>query len=428
MSQSSQNPSSAAPNDQPVKKPGAPSGTSVTGQSRTSSAPLRTGHLTLDTFSPVNEHGSFEFDRVLKQGKVLCRMKSRHAFKASWKPVFLVLRPNLLSVYKDEDEARLRISITLSDVTAVAPVHSPRSHREHVFGIFTPSKNYRFQAASEQEAEDWLEKIRNEARIDEEEEAILAETQPRAGGYREGVMSEGEDHVAAVTASELSDIGEADHDRSPSSLGVSRSLSVGRNLPAMQEYSGNEVTEFSDLSDTPATRHQRASRADLPKRSRSAREHNPSYLGPLSDPDKVICHGYLQCLRSKHGVRQWKKVWVVLRPVSLALYKDDREYCAIKIVPMSQVINAAEIDPISKSKNFCLQVITEDRPIYRFSAPDEESLARWLGALKSIIVARKKALEMEKAQQQQQQQQQRHSQPPTTVLTPATPEFFQPLH
>lgn len=349
-------------------------------------------------------------------------------------------------MYKDEDEARLRISITLSDVTAVAPVHSPRSHREHVFGIFTPSKNYRFQAASEQEAEDWLEKIRNEARIDEEEEAILAETQPRAGGYREGVMSEGEDHVAAVTASELSDIGEADHDRSPSSLGVSRSLSVGRNLPAMQEYSGNEVTEFSDLSDTPATRHQRASRADLPKRSRSAREHNPSYLGPLSDPDKVICHGYLQCLRSKHGVRQWKKVWVVLRPVSLALYKDDRvrssnyipqycstnpfiqEYCAIKIVPMSQVINAAEIDPISKSKNFCLQVITEDRPIYRFSAPDEESLARWLGALKSIIVARKKALEMEKAQQQQQQQQQRHSQPPTTVLTPATPEFFQPLH
>lgn len=93
---------------------------------------------------------------------------------------------------------------------------------------------------------------------------------------------------------------------------------------------------------------------------------------------------------------------------------------------MSQVINAAEIDPISRSKNFCLQVITEDRPIYRFSAPDEESLARWLGALKSIIVARKKALEMEKAQQQQQQQ--RYSQPPRTVLTPATPEFFQPLH
>lgn len=63
---------------------------------------------------------------------------------------------------------------------------------------------------------------------------------------------------------------------------------------------------------------------------------------------------------------------------------------------MSQVINAAEIDPVSRSKNFCLQIITEDRPIYRFCAPDEESLAKWLGALKSIIVGRKKAIEMEK--------------------------------
>lgn len=78
MSQSSQNPSSAPPHDQSVKKPGAPSGTSAAGPLRTSSTPLRTGHLTLDTFSPVNEHGSFEFDRVLKQGKVLCRMKSKH--------------------------------------------------------------------------------------------------------------------------------------------------------------------------------------------------------------------------------------------------------------------------------------------------------------------------------------------------------------
>lgn len=56
---------------------------------------------------------------------------------------------------------------------------------------------------------------------------------------------------------------------------------------------------------------------------------------------------------------------------------------------MDQVINAAEIDPISRSKNFCLQVIAEDKS-YRFCAPDEEALAKWLGALKSVIVARKR--------------------------------------
>ena len=59
---------------------------------------------------------------------------------------------------------------------------------------------------------------------------------------------------------------------------------------------------------------------------------------------------------------------------------------------MSQAINAAEIDPISRSKQFCLQLITEDRP-YRFCAPDEEALANWIGAMKSIIVARRKVLE-----------------------------------
>jgi hypothetical protein len=50
---------------------------SVAGPSQ-SSASFRTGHLNLDTFSPVNEHGSFEFDRVLKRGKVFGKIKSRH--------------------------------------------------------------------------------------------------------------------------------------------------------------------------------------------------------------------------------------------------------------------------------------------------------------------------------------------------------------
>jgi hypothetical protein len=36
---------------------------------------LRRSHLNLDAFSPVNEHGSFEFDRVLKTGAVLKRTR-----------------------------------------------------------------------------------------------------------------------------------------------------------------------------------------------------------------------------------------------------------------------------------------------------------------------------------------------------------------
>lgn len=41
-------------------------------------ANYRNGHVNLDTFSPVNENGSFEFDRVLKSGKVHRRVKHKH--------------------------------------------------------------------------------------------------------------------------------------------------------------------------------------------------------------------------------------------------------------------------------------------------------------------------------------------------------------
>jgi len=106
--------------------------------------------------------------------------------------------------------------------------------------------------------------------------------------------------------------------------------------------------------------------------------------------ERVIWQGYLYCLKSKHGVRQWKKLWAVLRPKNLAFYKDKEEYSARILIPMSMIINAVEIDPISKSKCYCLQIITEDKN-YRFCAPDEDSLEKWLGALKSLLAKRKEA-------------------------------------
>ena len=56
---------------------------------------------------------------------------------------------------------------------------------------------------------------------------------------------------------------------------------------------------------------------------------------------------------------------------------------------MSQVIEAADVDPVSLTKSHCLQVIAEEKA-YRLCTPDEDSLAKWLGSLKSIIIARKK--------------------------------------
>jgi hypothetical protein len=40
-----------------------------------SASRIRNSHLNLDTFSPVNQNGSFEFDRVLKSGYVQKRTR-----------------------------------------------------------------------------------------------------------------------------------------------------------------------------------------------------------------------------------------------------------------------------------------------------------------------------------------------------------------
>jgi len=61
-----------------------------------------------------------------------------------------------------------------------------------------------------------------------------------------------------------------------------------------------------------------------------------------------------------------------------------QEYRAIKILPLDTVVDAVEIDPLSKSRRHCLQIISETKA-YRFSAPDEEVLVTVLGALKSTL-------------------------------------------
>ncbi|KAJ5939153.1 hypothetical protein N7466_002287 [Penicillium verhagenii] len=357
--------------------------------------PSRNGHANFDTFSPVNENGSFEFDRVLKSGRVSRRVKHKHVFRASWKPAYLVLRPNLLSVYKDEENTRLRISINLSDVTAVAAVKSPRSHRQHVFGVFTPSTNYRFEVLSERDADDWILRIRNQTPADEDEAAVAALSKKRdTPAIQKQLVEDTTDH---------SDFDVAGRPSSPEGRTLSPGARSSRKPPYTQDYSGNDVTSYSELSDgPPPTRNSRLrSMPSIHTLSISAPDDRllstslprdagrQADLGILRDPERVICQGYLQGLRIKGAMRQWKRLWVVLRPKNLAFYKDEQEYSAVKIISMSHIIDAAEIDPLSRSKNFCLQIIAEEKS-YRLCAPDEESLARWLGSLKSILAARKK--------------------------------------
>lgn len=365
--------------------------------------------------SPVNQNGSFAFDRVIKRGKVDRRIKKKGAWKASWKPAYLVLRPNLLSVYKDHDETELRASITLSDVTAVAPVK--KSHHDHVFGIFSPSKNYHFAGLSANETVEWLTSIRLESRTEELEELQppnTSFTQADNTGYESTDVSVDEDvdvpgspevHQWTVRGNKLR--------ATTQSRGDANRLSVAA-YPGSEQFTTSQ-SDFSDALSPPVTGPKSFMSSSMPAQPvlspipddtpiatspgpdqslvtipdvAVAAQHQAQpipikHTSQPSDPSRVIRQGHLRFSKTISGVRQWKSVWVVLRATSLNIYKSNSETSPIHVMPMYGIIEAAEID--RKKKQNCFQVICEEKT-HRFQADTENDLENWLGAFKSVLV------------------------------------------
>ncbi|KAK7530669.1 uncharacterized protein J3D65DRAFT_132210 [Phyllosticta citribraziliensis] len=375
----------------------------VAGPSSSSKDKSKAHHLGLGMFSPVNQNGSFEFDRVLKSGEVMKRTRKTK----NWKTVYLVLRPHTLSIYKDRDETRLRHQIALSELTAVARQRDSAKRAKHVFGLFSPSRNFHLAALSDNDAQDWVELIRRESRIDEEEEEMMQTSPPQGRNAERGRSTH-----RKLREQMLSSSSEGEGVARPSSSVKPEGLHSARRPSHNLAYSGNEQASFSDFSDTPGPSGFRDSTLSFsqpndPNTTYDSSGGRPSlaqnvsqmstissaiYCNPQSnqkpDDERVICQGWLYILKSKGGVRQWKKLWAVLRPRALGLYKNEEEYSATLILPFPSLLNAVEIDPISKSKRFCLQLIAEERN-YRLCAPDEDALAKWLGALKSLLAKRK---------------------------------------
>ncbi|GAB1320813.1 PH domain-containing protein [Madurella fahalii] len=352
--------------------------------------------LAVDTYSPVNQNGSFEFDRVIKSGYVQKRTQKTK----TWRTIYLVLRPNALSIYKSDKEEKLRRKIFLSDLTAVTLLKDPKNKRDNVFGLFSPSKNYHFQAPTLRDAQEWVELIRRDARIEEEEEEMfLASPVVRQPSFFSG------DQVKDMTPN-----------RPVSSLDRLASSSPEPLEPPVRSFakpyarrpsqldssglSGAELASHSDFSDSDVQRIPGASFESLavqppptspgPNRPASA-PLNASQASGIhldSDPDRVVWQGWMWFLRSKGGVRQWKKSWAVLRPRNFILYKDEAESSVLFLVYMSSIVNVVDIDPLSRTKTHCLQIITDEKS-YRFATRDEEALVQCLGAFKSLLAKRR---------------------------------------
>lgn len=313
-----------------------------------------------------------------------------------------MLRPNTLYIYKSEKEDKLRHKIYLSELTAVTFLKDPKQKRKNVFGLFSPSKNFHFQADTAKDAQEWVDLIRKDARIEEEEEemflaspAVRRQSYGMGGFYPTAHQSNGSPPERERLASSSPEPQNAPSSRLPPSArrpsqNVESSGLSGNELASHSDYySDSDMQRLPGVSieslavQPPPTTNQ-ADRPDMGIRNAS----QVSGFNGEHDPDRVAWQGRLWFLRSKGGVRQWKNSWAVLRPRNLILYKDESEYAAQFIIPMSSILSVVDLDPISRTKRHCLQIITEEKS-YRFSAHDEESLLQCLGAFKSLLAKRR---------------------------------------
>jgi len=112
-------------------------------------------------------------------------------------------------------------------------------------------------------------------------------------------------------------------------------------------------------------------------------------------------------MADKTTLQGWRKRWFVLRTDTLAYYEDDKEYSPHRIIPLHHIIDSLEIDPVSKSKQYCFKIIIPKRS-YVLCASTEDDMDSWLNALVvAIRRAKKEANESTKS-------------PSST--TPATPQ------
>ncbi|KAF9996767.1 hypothetical protein BGZ79_009519 [Entomortierella chlamydospora] len=93
---------------------------------------------------------------------------------------------------------------------------------------------------------------------------------------------------------------------------------------------------------------------------------------------KVVRQGYMLKFGKKY--KTWRKKWFVLRGDKLTYYKNAKEYQPLGIIALSTIIDSLQTDPVSKSKQYCLRIVTSKRS-FVCCAPDEDTLLQWIDAL-----------------------------------------------
>jgi hypothetical protein len=203
-----------------------------------------------------------------------------------------------VSIYADPEHTRLRHSIDLSDITAVARKRQTKRPNAALFTIFTPPRNFHFDARSEEEADQWVYQIRSAAKVDDWESWLGTSD------------DEGETNTGNVSTQ------------------TGRKVSTSSRVPHQGAF-GASVGSFSSISSAGAANFPGSSvslsiSAAIEGAARSEALRSVSAAAVEVHQERVLRNGKLYLLKSKGGVKKWKPVWAVLRPKSLAIYPNEQ--------------------------------------------------------------------------------------------------------
>jgi hypothetical protein len=203
----------------------------------------------------------------------------------------------------------------LTEISAVARRRRTKRPRPGLFSVFTPERNFHFDAGSDSIADQWVDQLRVSARIDQWDSGV---------GTSEEEGEVAEEPAAQPTAS------------APRTIPINRSTSnSGIQAQALGPY-GTPVGSFSSISSFGAANFPGSSISLAGPMSSPENppipEHPEHAVRPAPfrrasavevDQERVLRNGRLILLRSRGGVRKWKPVWAVLRVKSLAIYPNE---------------------------------------------------------------------------------------------------------
>lgn len=324
---------------------------------------------------------------------------NKRAKSHSWNKRWFVLRKNQLSYYKDSNEYKASKVIPINEVLSFSEI--PDHHKLH-FIIVTSERIYHLRAFNLSDYKLWINELRT-ILYEREKDHGDKKTQEKEKEEKKNISeNEKEDKKETIISPNM---------KRQDSIDSVQTDFHNFNLSGTDD---NFTSGLSDSTSTPAYNHGHLTNSlvNLPplpeedgqfptilengntevQSNTNNNDHDLQYYNSFSYDNEEHVVGKGSLLRLKKRYNQWKKYFIILTNKFMYFYKTKKDFEAHKVykkIDIKDVIDVVELDPLSKSKMYCMLIVTPKKRI-RFSATTEDELTTWLVLLKTAIEANRK--------------------------------------